>query len=63
MGEEKKKGESNMNVTMNVERPCTIMESIIQSCKEVTLMREGKIPKRSWKEFKQQMQNEMEKGD
>lgn len=27
---------------MGIERPCTIRESIIQSCKEVKSMREGK---------------------
>lgn len=35
--------------TMNAiaERPYTITESIIESCKEVKLMREGKRPKNS----------------
>ena len=32
-------------------RYCTIENSIIQSLKEVQLMREGKIPKRSWKDL------------
>ena len=32
---------------MNQVRPCTISESIMQSCKEVKNMREGKTPKRS----------------
>ena len=36
-----------MSVTANLERPCTIAESIMQSCKEVKDMREGKTPKRS----------------
>lgn len=41
------KEKQRMSVTVNLERPCTISESIIQSCKEVKNMREGKIPKRS----------------
>lgn len=31
----------------NQSRPCTISESVLQSCKEVKLMREGKVPKLS----------------
>ncbi len=36
-----------MSVAANLDRPCTISESIMQSCKEVKNMREGKTPKRS----------------
>lgn len=36
-----------MSIAENSKRPCTISESIMQSCKEVKSMREGKIPKRS----------------
>lgn len=43
----KRKGEQKMNVAANLERPCTISESIMQSCKEVKNMREGRTPKRS----------------
>lgn len=50
-----------MNATMNIERPCSISESIKQSCQEVKMMREGKIPKRSWREFRQRMKDEMAK--
>ncbi len=32
-------------------RPCTISESIIESCKEMKSMREGKTPKRSLNEL------------
>lgn len=42
-----KKEEHAMSATMNQARPCTISESIMQSCKEVKNMREGRIPKRS----------------
>ncbi|MEY8268400.1 hypothetical protein AALA79_18795 [Lachnospiraceae bacterium 64-25] len=39
--------EQVMSVAANLERSCTISESIMQSCKEVKNMREGKTPKRS----------------
>ena len=49
MGKSKlvEKEEQTMSVIANLERPCTISESIMQSCKEVKNMREGKTPKRS----------------
>ena len=59
LSKEIEKGESDMNATMNAERPCTILESIEKSCQEVKLMREGKIPKRSWNDFKKRMKEEM----
>lgn len=42
----KKEGQA-MSAAMDQARPCTISESIIQSCKEVQSMREGRTPKRS----------------
>ena len=48
-----------MNATMNMERPCTILESLEKSCQEVKLMREGKVPKRSWKDLKNRMKKEI----
>lgn len=42
-------GADSMNAT--VERPCSIKESIIQSCKEVKLMQSGMLPKKTWKEL------------
>ena len=41
-----KKEMHTMSAAMNQARPCTISESIIQSCKEVKSMREGRTPKR-----------------
>ena len=41
------KEEQAMSIVANLERPCTISESIMQSCKEVKNMREGRMPKRS----------------
>ncbi|MBD5521008.1 MAG: hypothetical protein HDR03_07235 [Lachnospiraceae bacterium] len=46
-----KKEKHTMSATMNQARPCTISESIIQSCKEVKSMREGRTPKRSLNEL------------
>lgn len=46
-----KKEEQAMSATMNQARPCTISESIMQSCKEVKSMREGRTPKRSLNEL------------
>lgn len=47
----KGKEEQVMSAVVNLERPCTISESIMQSCKEVKNMREGRIPKRSLNEL------------
>lgn len=41
------KEELAMSVAADLDRPCTISESIMQSCKEVKNMREGRTPKRS----------------
>ncbi len=38
------------------ERYCTIQESITESCKQIKLMREGKLPKRSWDDLKEAIQ-------
>lgn len=46
-----KKEEYAMNAPTNQARPCTIAESIMQSCKEVKNMREGKASKRSLSEL------------
>lgn len=36
-------------------RPCSISESIIESCKEIKLMQEGKLPKKSWDDLKEEL--------
>ena len=59
MSRKNKEEESDMNATMNAERPYTRLESLEKSCQEVELMREGKIPKRSWNDFKKHMKEEM----
>jgi len=43
--------EKSMSSDMNQTRPCTITESVIQSCKEVKSMREGSTLKRSLNEL------------
>lgn len=49
MGKSKvvEKEEQTMGVVAYLDRPCTISESIMQSCKAVKSIREGKTPKRS----------------
>lgn len=55
------KEESVMDTTMEC-RPCSISESLLQSCKEVKLMREGKSPKRNLEDLFSNI-NEWSKGD
>jgi hypothetical protein len=40
-----KKGVCFMIATENVQRYCSVRESLIESCKQVKLMREGKMEK------------------
>lgn len=53
IGERKvvEKEEQTMNADANLDRPYTISESIMLSCKEVKNMREGRTPKRSLNEL------------
>jgi hypothetical protein len=37
-----------------MKRYCTVEESLIESCKQMKLMREGKIPKKTWKECREE---------
>lgn len=39
----------------NEDRYCTVEESLRESLKQMKLMREGKIPKRSWDDFRKAM--------
>lgn len=50
-----------MNAMIESARPCAILESLEQSCKEVKAMRENKAPKRSWKEFTGKVKDEISK--
>lgn len=40
---------------MDNKRPCTPLESLAQSLKEMKLMRESKLPKKSWWELKAEL--------
>lgn len=51
---------NDMSTATLDERYCTIQESIIESFKEVKLMREGKLPKKSWKDFMKEHKNREE---
>lgn len=48
-----KEGADTMNAT--VQRPCSVSESIVQSCKEIKAMREGTLPKKSWKDLREEL--------
>ena len=53
----KTKGGNDMDVTCK--RPCTPSESLVQSLKEMKLMRQGKLPKKSWWDYiKEQKEKE-----
>jgi hypothetical protein len=41
----------------NQEKPLTLMQEIEESLKQVKLMKEGKIPKRTWADLKKEIQN------
>ena len=41
-------------------RPCSTKESLEQSLKEMQLIRQGKLKKRSWKDLKKELQKELE---
>ena len=44
-----------------IERPCTPIESLIESCKEMKLIREGKLnPKRDWRAMFSELEAELE---
>jgi len=52
--------EMNKDKDENCERYCTPLESLEQSLIEMKLMREGKIPKKSWWDLKEQLKDEEE---
>ena len=50
--------ESNRIATnLDCERPCSVTESLIQSLREMMLMRQGKIKKITWDEYKKSPEN------
>lgn len=50
-------------INVMVERYCPISESIAESCKEVKLMREGKLLKKTWRELKEELKKIKEYND
>lgn len=42
------------SMSIAVERYCTISESLEESLKQMKLMREGKMPKRSWNDYRKE---------
>ncbi|WP_242862919.1 hypothetical protein, partial [Clostridium botulinum] len=52
----KNKGEEIMENV--VERYCTVSESLEESLKQMKAIRSGKMKKKTWKEFKQELQEE-----
>lgn len=55
------KGDDSMNSV--IERPNTILESVKKSLKEIKLIREGKLPRKTWKQLKNECKNTDEKGE
>jgi hypothetical protein len=47
---DKSKEEKDMNTV--VERYCSVAESLEESLKQMKLMREGKLPKKTWDEMR-----------
>jgi hypothetical protein len=47
--------------TNALQRPCTILQSIEESFNEVKLIREGKLPKKTWKELREDKRKKQEK--
>ena len=61
--EDNNDGSKEEGLKMEVaERYCTVEESLIESCKQMKLMREGKMPKKTWKELRQELK-EMKKSE
>lgn len=49
--EENSPQEEGNDMDTAIKRPCTPSESLAQSLKEMKLMREGKLPKKSWWDY------------
>ena len=43
---------------MQVERYCTVSESLEESLKQMQNMRNGKIPKKTWRQFRKELEKE-----
>lgn len=47
-------GGVSMNNTGTMERPTTILQSLEESFKEVKLIREGKLSKKTWRQLREE---------
>ncbi len=56
--EKKEKNDGGKNMNAVVERYCTVSESLEESLKQMKLIREGNLPKRTWKELKKEIEND-----
>jgi hypothetical protein len=56
MEKKERKGDDEMNIA--IERPCSISDSLKQACEEVKLIRNGVLPKKSWKDFQKELNSE-----
>ncbi|WP_157727977.1 hypothetical protein [Aeribacillus pallidus] len=43
-----------------IQEKSSVRESIIESLKEVELMRQGKLPKKTWREIMKEIREELE---
>lgn len=55
---QKKNKEEDDAMAKVIERPCTPAESLEQSLKEMKLMREGKLHKKTWKDFLKELKDD-----
>ncbi|OLN33836.1 hypothetical protein [Desulfosporosinus metallidurans] len=56
---DKNKNKKGKNIVdTSIERHCTPAQSLKQSLREMKLMRNGKMKKRSWKEFREELNKE-----
>lgn len=56
--EDKKMG---MALEVIMEKPCTPVESLEQSLKEMIQIRRGELPKRTWEDFKRELKEDKDK--
>ena len=43
------------NFAQPISRYCSVSDSLRQSCKEVKLIREGKLPEKTWRQLKAEL--------
>ena len=58
---ENNKGDDGMNGT--IERYCPVTESLEKSLKEMKAMREGKMPKKTWRQYRDELKEERKRNN